>query len=250
MEYYDVFKGPFTADEESCYIFCNNGEQMCFDVMDDRDAKLGKRIADLLNDAPNAETFDDIGISDDGQYICNGYQPILCVRGWGYLNGALKLGPKEAVRLQNDFVKWAANQLCDFLEPKVTRQQWMIDRLKDELEVMKEFIEYIRDNYGDQDRKVTYDLCDVVTNNDCLHPVGWLKDCWFCKMSEKSQHQQICFTVDGKTHSAEWYPDEGYAVCQYTEFEDSYHGYILLPELSDVESDKDLMSCYCFYYEC
>ena len=46
----EVFKGPFTADEQCCYIWCNDGTQVCFDVMDERDAALGKRIADCLND--------------------------------------------------------------------------------------------------------------------------------------------------------------------------------------------------------
>ena len=48
MEHCDVFKRPFKADEECCYIWCNGGTQTCFDVMDERDAALGKRIAACL----------------------------------------------------------------------------------------------------------------------------------------------------------------------------------------------------------
>ena len=40
MKHTEVFKGPFTADEQCCYIFCNDGSQMCFDIMDERDASL------------------------------------------------------------------------------------------------------------------------------------------------------------------------------------------------------------------
>lgn len=114
MEHNEVFKGPFKADKQCCYIWCNNGTQVCFNVMDERDARLGKRIADCLNNAPDCNRFDDIGVSRDGQYICDGHTPLLCVRGWWYLTGTggLHLEGKEAARIQDEFVKWAAGQLC------------------------------------------------------------------------------------------------------------------------------------------
>ena len=112
----EVFKGPFTADEQCCYIWCNDGTQVCFDVMDERDAALGKRIADCLNDAPDKKTFYDIGVSKDGQYICDGHSPILCVRGWGHLTGTggLNLTGEQAREIQDEFVRWAAEQLGGF----------------------------------------------------------------------------------------------------------------------------------------
>jgi hypothetical protein len=103
----EIFKGPFKADENCCYIWCNDGTQVCFDVMDERDASLGKRIADCLNDAPGKQEFYDIGISADGQYICDGHSPLLCVRGWGHLTGTggLNLSGKEAREIQDEFVR-------------------------------------------------------------------------------------------------------------------------------------------------
>lgn len=125
MEHYDVFKGPFKADECCCYIWCNGGTQMCFDVMDGRDAALGKRIAACLNDEPGAQYFDNVGVSADGQYICDGHSPLLCLRGWGYLTGTggLNLPAKEARRIQDEFVQWAADRLQE--QGKVERRYYI-----------------------------------------------------------------------------------------------------------------------------
>ena len=250
MEHTDVFKGPFTADEECCYIFCNDGSQMCFDVMDERDASLGKRIAALLNDELDVEYFDDIGVSDDGQYICNGHSPILMVRGWGYLTGALHLPAKEAVKIQNDFVKWAARMLSGYQETKLQIAEERIKILTEKNEVMEGVLTYLRDNYGE--RKIPEQLLEVFDfgGDDYVRPVGWIENCVIYKKFDESPNKYIRFYADGSEHSAEWYPQHKYAVCQWSEYEDTYHGYVLLPNISDIESEKDVIRCYCFYYDC
>lgn len=249
MEHTEVFKGPFTADKQCCYIFCNDGSQMCFDVMDERDASLGKRIAALLNEESDVEYFDDIGVSDDGQYICNGHSPILMVRGWGYLTGTLHLPGKEAVKVQNDFVKWAAQMLSGYRETKLQIAEDRIKTLTEKNEVMVSVLTYLRDNYGD--RKIPEQLLEVFdfSGDDYVRPVGWIENCVIYKKFDESPKKYIKFYADGSERSAEWYPKDKYAVCQWSVYEDRYNGYVLLPHISDIESEKDVISCYCFYYE-
>jgi hypothetical protein len=161
MEHTDIFKGPFKADECGCYIFCNNGSQMCFDVMDERDVNLGKRIAALLNEESDVEYFDDIGVSDDGKYICNGHSPILMVRGWGYLTSVLHIPNKEAIKIQNDFVKWAAQMLGGYYTSKLQITEDKIKILTEKNKVMDDVFTYLRDYYGYGDRKIPEELMEL-----------------------------------------------------------------------------------------
>jgi hypothetical protein len=252
MEHTDIFKGPFKADECGCYIFCNNGSQMCFDVMDERDVNLGKRIAALLNEESDVEYFDDIGVSDDGKYICNGHSPILMVRGWGYLTSVLHIPNKEAIKIQNDFVKWAAQMLGGYYTSKLQIAEDKIKILTEKNKVMDDVFTYLRDYYGYGDRKIPEQLMDFFdfSDYDYVRPVGWIENCVIYKKNNESSKKYIKFYADGSEHSAEWYPQDKYAVCQWSEYDDIYHGYILLPHMSDIESEKDVISCYCFYYDC
>ena len=246
----EVFKGPFTADEQCCYIWCNDGTQVCFDVMDERDAALGKRIADCLNDAPDKKTFYDIGVSKDGQYICDGHSPILCVRGWGHLTGTggLNLTGKQAREIQDEFVRWAAEQLGGFFTGE-TRLEIAKENIKQRDILIKfytDFLTHCQENIS----ALTYDVFECISGCDYLESKGILHNCPVVKRNGK-----LCieFTIDGKKHYAEWYRDSKYACCQWTEFEDSYYGYILLPDAEDAEEfeeEGDMLRCFCFWYSC
>ena len=246
----EVFKGPFTADEQCCYIWCNDGTQVCFDVMDERDAALGKRIADCLNDAPDKKTFYDIGVSKDGQYICDGHSPILCVRGWGHLTGTggLNLTGEQAREIQDEFVRWAAEQLGGFFTGE-TRLEIAKENIKQRDILIKfytDFLKHCQENIS----ALTYDVFECISGCDYLESKGILHNCPVVKRNGK-----LCieFTIDGKKHYAEWYRDSKYACCQWTEFEDSYYGYILLPDADDAEEfeeEGDMLRCFCFWYSC
>ena len=246
----EVFKGPFTADEQCCYIWCNDGTQVCFDVMDERDAALGKRIADCLNDAPDKKTFYDIGVSKDGQYICDGHSPILCVRGWGHLTGTggLNLTGEQAREIQDEFVRWAAEQLGGFFTGE-TRLEIAKENIKQRDILIKfytDFLTHCQENIS----ALTYDVFECISGCDYLESKGILHNCPVVKRNGK-----LCieFTIDGKKHYAEWYRDSKYACCQWTEFEDSYYGYILLPDAEDAEEfeeEGDMLRCFCFWYSC
>jgi hypothetical protein len=247
--FYEIFKGPFKADENCCYIWCNDGTQVCFDVMDERDASLGKRIADCLNDAPGKQEFYDIGISADGQYICDGHSPLLCVRGWGHLTGTggLNLSGKEAREIQDEFVRWAAEQLGGFVCG--TRLSIAQENIKDRDTLIKfysDFVTHCRDNVS----ALTYDVFECIDGCDALESKGVLHNC-----PTVMHNGKLCieFTVDGEKRYAEWYRETKYACWQRCEYEDSYYGYILLPDAADDEEFEevgDMVRCFCFWYSC
>jgi len=173
LEYYDVFKAPFKADENCCYIWCNGGTQVCFDVMDERDAKLGERIADCLNYVHNAKGFDDIGISADGQYICDGHTPLLCVRGWGMLTGTggYNLSAEEAARLQDDFVKFAASRLGYRGDNQKSADESR-KQFNDEIKMLREQIAKLQSDTMDENKnfRSSFDegRYDALSEVDCL----------------------------------------------------------------------------------
>lgn len=121
----EVFRGPFSLDSCYCYIWCNDGHQMCFTVLFDWENKQEKekleKIVDLLNGKEGVEPFAHVGYNFDedligvGETIEEAGKPILLTRGWGYLTGqgALALNPKVAREIQIEFMKWAISRLCD-----------------------------------------------------------------------------------------------------------------------------------------
>jgi len=248
--FYEIFKGPFKADEDCCYIWCNDGTQTCFDVMDERDASLGKRIADCLNDAPDKKTFYDIGISADGQYICDGHTPLLCVRGWGYLTGTggLNLSGKEAREIQDEFVRWAAEQLGGFVcgETRLSIAQETIKERDTLIKFYTDFLTHCQENVS----ALTYDVFECISGCDALESKGILHNC-----PTVMHNGKLCieFTVDGEKRYAEWYRETKYACWQRCEYEDSYYGYILLPDAADADEFEevgDMVRCFCFWYSC
>ena len=175
----EVFKGPFTADEQCCYIWCNDGTQVCFDVMDERDAALGKRIADCLNDAPDKKTFYDIGVSKDGQYICDGHSPILCVRGWGHLTGTggLNLTGEQAREIQDEFVRWAAEQLggfyCGETRLEIAKENMVLRENTKCLEIGKDFVRVLRPDGQEETLAMIVLAHDVL--RDHIHRSRWVQ---------------------------------------------------------------------------
>ena len=108
MDFKKIFSPPFHPDPGGyqIYIWCKENK-MAFNLLK---SEVGQRICDLLN-GDSAIPFNNIRVSEDNQYILDGYSPLLKVRGWGRLTGAMKLDPSEAIRIQNEFVNWAAEML-------------------------------------------------------------------------------------------------------------------------------------------
>lgn len=123
MTHEEVFRGPFSMDEPGCYIFCNEGRQMCYTIMIDWETKEEilklRRIVDLMNGKEGVEPFKFVGYSLDDDLIGVGEteeeakKPILLTRGWGYLTGqgALALDSKIARDIQIKFMIWTISKL-------------------------------------------------------------------------------------------------------------------------------------------
>lgn len=147
------------------------------------------------------------------------------------------------------FRKGEDQMLSGYRETKLQIAEDRIKTLTEKNEVMESVLTYLRDNYGD--RKIPEQLLEVFdfSGDDYVRPVGWIENCVIYKKFDESPKKYIKFYADGSERSAEWYPKDKYAVCQWSVYEDIYNGYVLLPHISDIESEKDVISCYCFYYE-
>lgn len=123
MTHKEVFRGPFSMDEPGCYIFCNEGRQMCYTVIIDWETREDilklRRIVDLMNGKEGVEPFKFVGYNFENDLIGVGEteeeakKPILLTRGWGYLTGrgALALDPKIARDIQIKFMQWTISKL-------------------------------------------------------------------------------------------------------------------------------------------
>ena len=119
----EVFRRPFSLDSYYCYIWCNEGRQMCFSVLFDweneEEKKKLEKIVALLNGEDDVP-FKHVGYNFDedligvGDTVEEAGKPILLTRGWGYLTGcgALALDRKVARDIQIDFMKWVISKLC------------------------------------------------------------------------------------------------------------------------------------------
>lgn len=123
MTHQEVFRGPFSMDEPGCYIYCNEGRQMCYTIMIDWETREEilklRRIVDLMNGKEGVKPFKFVGYSLEDDLIGAGEteeeakKPILLTRGWGYLTGqgALALDSKIARDIQIKFMIWTISKL-------------------------------------------------------------------------------------------------------------------------------------------
>lgn len=106
MTFKEAYKGPFHHDIP--YIWCVDNN-MAFTVLTEDEKLLGD-ICEKLN---GNSTITIPNLTIDDCYICVNNKRILMVRGWGYLTGisGLNLNPKEAAKIQDDFLQWAFETL-------------------------------------------------------------------------------------------------------------------------------------------
>lgn len=110
MKITEIFKSPFRAD--GAYIYSANGV-MSLMAANCRNypREMMKRVVQLLNGESKPKGCPDIGLN--GTEICVNGDPLLTVRGWGYLTGpdGLNLSPEEAEKTQYEFAVWVVNRL-------------------------------------------------------------------------------------------------------------------------------------------
>lgn len=110
MEITEIFRPPFKAD--GAYIFTADNAMAlmaadCYNYPDE----MMDRITAILNGDVKPKIGADIGVN--GSEICVNGDPLLTVRGWGYLTGTggLNLPPEEASKIQDKFAIWVVYKL-------------------------------------------------------------------------------------------------------------------------------------------
>lgn len=105
----NIFKPPFYTDSYRMYIFDTN-DNMCFNILTE-DEFLCYDILDAMNDQKINKKYDNIKIDDEYLYIDD--EPVLLVRGWGYLTGigGLNMNDEEAIKNQKELLEYVKNKL-------------------------------------------------------------------------------------------------------------------------------------------
>lgn len=106
MEFKKYFKGPFSSD--GIYIWTSNNN-MALMTLNDDELRLDLFCAILNNESDMV--YPDAYYKDEIIYI-NG-QPVLLVRGWGYLTSpsCCNLDNDKACQIQDEFGEYVAHKL-------------------------------------------------------------------------------------------------------------------------------------------
>ena len=101
----DVYKKPFRADENGCFVWSSNGV-MTFSIYDNVNLPFMKRVCRVLNGEIKADFPHKFEASKKDTAILYNGELVFFVRGWGHLTGcgALNLNPKLAANIQDDFI--------------------------------------------------------------------------------------------------------------------------------------------------
>jgi len=226
----DIFKPPFTVGKEGTTIWFNDGQHICFDILDY--PQIAQQIVECLNDDFNKRHFDDIGISSNGEYICNGHTPILKVRR-GYVTGIMGKTGREEDKIVHEFVEWAADQLGYYGETQLSMMKDANKCLREELDMYKAIIHHFQENTQAVTDSVLECLEEGIYQNN-----GYVKGTFG---KSHNGHPVIRFNPEGEGDlTAEWYEDWKYGVLQYNDWEDSYHGYLLLPRLYTIKEENGI----------
>jgi hypothetical protein len=110
MTFRDVYQPPFGVDIIGMYAFSSNGTKT-FTAFSSVSQKNLVKVVELLN-GKRADKFkkDDIIVKKDKLFIEG---DVILVRGWGELIGVggLHLPPKEAAKIQDDFISWVVDTI-------------------------------------------------------------------------------------------------------------------------------------------
>jgi len=112
MDFKEVYQAPFKMDDYNMYGICANGTK-AFTAFSGEARKELVRIVDLLNGKGEKYKKDEITVEKGAKLTVKGN--LIIVRGWGRLIGfgGLGLSAKEAVKIQDDFIKWVVERITE-----------------------------------------------------------------------------------------------------------------------------------------
>ena len=108
MDFREVYYPPFSTDEMGLYIKSANGVK-AFTVAANDPKKEADNIVAVLNDN-GGEKYTDLMIFGDCKIITS-HASVLVTRGLGHLIGSEKMLLEDALRLQDEFIKWTIEKL-------------------------------------------------------------------------------------------------------------------------------------------
>ena len=116
MTFKEVYKFPLKVDEYCPIITWTADKQRAFDWCVDVSSEKQQELIDMINGTKQHQFKhkfyrEDIEIYSENP-IFKG-EPILLIRGWGYLTGpgGLHLSQEEAIRIQDEFGDYIVEQL-------------------------------------------------------------------------------------------------------------------------------------------
>jgi hypothetical protein len=112
MDFKEAYKPPFRVDITGIYGISSNGTTT-FTAFSSVAQKNLVRIVNLLN-GDTADKFkkDGVIVKKDKLFIEG---DVIFVRGWGKLIGVggFNLSPREAAKLQDDFIRWVVETITE-----------------------------------------------------------------------------------------------------------------------------------------
>lgn len=116
MKWQDVYKLPLKVDEECPIITWTADKRRAFDWCVDVSSEKQQELIDMINGTKQHQFKykfyrEDIEIYSENPVFKG--EPILIIRGWGYLTGpgGLHLSSKEAIKIQDEFGDYIVEQL-------------------------------------------------------------------------------------------------------------------------------------------
>lgn len=109
MTWKEVFKLPFNLSVSGLYVYDDNG-RIVMNITDNKDYAL--MILNVLNGGE--EHFRNSPFVDNVLSIIDSKgEPVIIIRGWGYLTGigGLNLSDSEALNIQDDLQSWILDKL-------------------------------------------------------------------------------------------------------------------------------------------
>lgn len=117
MKWQDVYKFPLKVDNYCPIITWTADKQRAFDwCVDDVNSEKQQELIDMINGTKQHQfkhKFYREGIKIYSNNPIFKGEPILLIRGWGYLRGTggLHLSEEEAIRIQDEFGDYIVEQL-------------------------------------------------------------------------------------------------------------------------------------------
>ena len=124
MDFKEVYTPPFKSSMNWMYATSSNGTTT-FTAFDETSKLFLSLIVRILNGEKFAMKFykDEVTIKDNTKIVIErkrGKKGIILVRGWGRMIGGMGLKPKEAAKIQDDFINWVVESITEERKPSAT----------------------------------------------------------------------------------------------------------------------------------